>query len=135
MHVFNLKQSSVDEDGKTSLKIITKKAKYIPKLGVKWWLGNKRYLTKCNPRNKCDVWCHRSFFETNKIISHLINQKAYELEKWKNELSIYLWQMIYQISNKTPLIMYNWLHQHTTKFERLSMYTGDFKIFMQNGPI
>ena len=43
--------------------------------------------------------------------------------------------MIYQISNKTPLILYNWLHQHTTKFERLSMYTGDFKIFMQNGPI
>ena len=38
--------------------------------------------------------------------------------------------MIDEISNKTPLILYNWLHQHTTKFERLSMYTGDFKIFM-----
>ena len=35
-----------------------------------------------------------------------------------------------EISNKTPLILYNWLHQHTTNFERLSMYTGDFKIFM-----
>ena len=23
-----------------------------------------------------------------------------------------------EISNKTPLILYNWLHQHTTKFER-----------------
>ena len=131
MHVSNLKQSSVDEDGKTSLKIITKKAKYIPKLGVKWWLGYKRYLTKCNPRNKCDVWCAigPTLRQTKSLVIWFI-KKHMNLKNEKNELSIYLWQMIYQISNKTPLILYNWLHQHTTKFERLSMYTGDFKIFM-----